>query len=161
MLLGKPYFEYVEHTRVQALGYLGVANRASLDSNRQSTDSEPQHVEGMTQEEHFDFSEIMVHQTIHTIEFCLNCISNTASYLRLWALSLAHARKFSSNAELSEVLWEMVMNNALVMTPGPFMPIAMVIAFYFWFSATVAILICMEGLSAFLHALRLHWLVYC
>ena len=95
----------------------------------------------LSQETH-DFSEVVIHQIIHTIEFCLGCISHTASYLRLWALSLAHA-------QLSEVLWTMTLAKFLGPTSA-FDWIALGIMGVMWFSLTIFILCIIEVRISFL-----------
>jgi len=105
---------------------------------------------GHGSDENYDFGDHMIHQAIHTIEFVLGTVSNTASYLRLWALSLAHA-------ELAEVFWEkMVMQYGL----GSPISFGVVIGFAMWAGATFMVLMCMDVLECFLHALRLHWVEF-
>jgi V-type H+-transporting ATPase subunit a len=103
-----------------------------------------------------DFGEMMVHQILETIEFVLGSVSHTASYLRLWALSLAHS-------ELATVFWDKVVYMLIMYTttPGWFvLGLAMFAGFSIWFFITFLVMMFMEGLSAFLHALRLHWVEF-
>ncbi|GKU90031.1 hypothetical protein SLEP1_g4082 [Rubroshorea leprosula] len=99
--------------------------------------------------EEFEFSEVFVHQLIHTIEFVLGAVSNTASYLRLWALSLAHS-------ELSSVFYDKV----LLLAWGFNNLIVLIVGIIVFICATVGVLLVMETLSALFHALRLHWVEF-
>ncbi|XP_050138743.1 V-type proton ATPase subunit a1-like [Malus sylvestris] len=142
MLFPKPFILKKLHTeRFQGRAY-GMLGTSEMDLEVEP-DSARQH------HEEFNFSEVFVHQMIHSIEFVLGAVSNTASYLRLWALSLAHS-------ELSTVFYEKV----LLLAWGYDSFIIRLIGLSVFAFATAFILLMMETLSAFLHALRLHWVEY-
>lgn len=94
-------------------------------------------------------SEIFVHQLIEVIEFILGSVSNTASYLRLWALSLAHG-------QLAKVFLEMTVLNSV---KGGNAIIAM-IGFPLFVCCTIGVIMIMDFMECFLHCLRLHWVEF-
>lgn len=104
--------------------------------------------DGEHNEEH-NFSEIVIHQAIETIEFVLGMVSNTASYLRLWALSLAHT-------ELATVFWD----KALLSMVETNNPVLIFLGYAVFAAVTFGVLLCMDVLECFLHALRLHWVEF-
>lgn len=106
------------------------------------------HDRGGGDEDH-DFSEIVIHQGIETIEFVLGMISNTASYLRLWALSLAHS-------ELATVFWEKCLLSTLNMSSF----IYCYFGFGLFAGITFGVLLMMDVLECYLHSLRLHWVEF-
>jgi len=148
LLLPIPFIEWHEHNK--SLKY------TKMDQN---SDSES----GGDDEHEFSIGDAFIHQGIHTIEFVLGSISNTASYLRLWALSLAHS-------QLAELFMDMILiqagfaANCLSGEQCTMNPLvhALILFFTFaiWAVISFVVLMVMENLSSFLHALRLQWVEF-
>lgn len=130
LLLAKPYF-------------LSQASHHSIEEHDDEEGDAPS-----AHDEDHGFGEIVIHQAIETIEFVLGMVSNTASYLRLWALSLAHS-------ELATVFWEKAM-----LTTLPSGWLATYVGFGVFAGVTFGVLLAMDVLECFLHALRLHWVEF-
>lgn len=134
LLLAKPYFlSRQTHTTVHHAG---------------DNDDDDDNAEEGGDDDGHNLGEIIIHQAIETIEFVLGMVSNTASYLRLWALSLAHS-------ELAQVFWQKCMLSTMPLGWFP-----TYLGFALFAGITFAVLLMMDVLECFLHALRLHWVEF-
>merc|ERR1719238_1952205 len=145
MLIPKPaalWYQHRQETRYHRVPDRDDEDRALFDDGKNHASEHAQ----------FDFSEIVIHQVIETIEFVLGSISHTASYLRLWALSLAHQ-------QLSLVFFQKTILVAMTAS-FPMGAVYMYLAFAMWFVITVGVLLGMDVMECFLHVLRLHWVEF-
>lgn len=171
LLIPKPIVEYCKQKRkfkprkaedAEAVNSNSdEAHHVAILEGTDGTDQLAHHREPQHHEEIEPFSELFIKQLIHTIEYVLGTVSNTASYLRLWALSLAHA-------QLAEVFWQMTIGLALNMLESSKVAedavvhsgVGLFFIFSIWFGMTIGVLLLMESLSAFLHTIRLTWVEF-
>merc|ERR1711884_321720 len=148
MLLPKPFILLFQHKKAQKQKAARGGDLLATDEEAGAAHGGGGHGHG----EEFEFGEVFIHQIIETIEYVLGTVSHTASYLRIWALSLAHQ-------QLSLVFFQKTLQMGLEMSfpANGFMIYFMFVA---WFGITLGVLLGMDVLECFLHTLRLHWVEF-
>jgi len=147
MLFPKPFILLWQHKQAEKKK-TAEGHHLMVDEEQAGGSSPKAHGHG----EEFEFGEIFIHQIIETIEYVLGTVSHTASYLRIWALSLAHQ-------QLSLVFFQKTLTMGLEMS-FPANGIMLYFMFAAWFGITLGVLLGMDVLECFLHTLRLHWVEF-
>merc|ERR1712139_127096 len=129
-------------------GPMRVESSSSFSSRTSSAESSCSE-----EDEDEELMELTIHQVISTIEFVLGTVSHTASYLRLWALSLAHQ-------QLSQVLVERLLLPALSRSNTACVACSVFVIMPVFIGCTGGLLCGMDSLECALHALRLHWVEF-
>ncbi|KAL4510304.1 hypothetical protein ABPG72_008194 [Tetrahymena utriculariae] len=157
MLFPKPILQYFfgskssEYQQIQSPQVLEIQDQDEIQSQSQHhTHHDKQHLKQQEQHRsHESFSELFIHQVIESIEFVLGSVSHTASYLRLWALSLAHS-------QLAGVFFEKTIQSSIESSSI----LGLLVGYFIFALITFGVLMCMDVMECFLHTLRLHWVEF-
>lgn len=149
MLLPKVIIQYTRAKKkfklgdTSAVGGIGIEDEITDDIIQSIQDVQPPGI-----------SDFLVGSVIETIEFVLGTISNTASYLRLWALSLAHS-------QLSLVFFSKILGLCGTASENAIIDgILLSIGYIIFAFITIGVLLFMDMMECFLHTLRLHWVEF-
>ena len=160
MLLPKPIIDYYRYRRKKERNENHLEegiNNSGIESNVIGNDNYIHVSQVKINEELLDknFLDFFINQAIAIIEFILGTVSNTASYLRLWALSLAHV-------ELTKVFFEKTLQDQIIEGDYYFGLgfLSIFVGYFVWANVTFFVLICMDFMECFLHTLRLHWVEF-
>ncbi len=127
-------------------------NEEKINMNERFIDDQNNNNENNVNNQEPLFSDFMVASVIETIEFVLGTVSNTASYLRLWALSLAHSQLsvvfFSKCFGMANTQYSIV--NGILLS----------LLFVIFALLTIGVLLFMDLMECALHTLRLHWVEF-